>query len=66
MANIYSYGSALPAAVMPDLDNAGCILFWDYNPSASRIAHATATVTAMKRGQSLSSLIPAMPDWPIV
>lgn len=32
MANIYSYGNALPAAVMPDLDNAGCILFWGYNP----------------------------------
>lgn len=53
MANIYSYGCALPAAVMPDLDNAGCILFWGYNPSASRIAHATATVSAMKRGAKL-------------
>ncbi len=53
MANIYSYGTALPASVMPDLDNAGCILFWGYNPSASRIAHATATVAAMNRGAKL-------------
>ncbi len=53
MANVYSYGSALPATVMPDLDNAGCILFWGYNPSVSRIAHATATVTATARGAKL-------------
>lgn len=53
MANLFSYGSSLPAGVMPDLENAGCILFWGYNPSVSRIAHATATVTAMNRGAKL-------------
>jgi anaerobic selenocysteine-containing dehydrogenase len=53
LANLYSYGSALPAGVMPDLDNAGCILFWGYNPTVSRIAHATATVAATKRGANL-------------
>lgn len=53
LANLYSYGSALPAGVMPDLDNAACILFWGYNPSVSRIAHATATVAATKRGAKL-------------
>lgn len=53
LANVYSYGTSLPAGVMPDLDNANCILFWGYNPSASRIAHATATVAATKRGAKL-------------
>jgi anaerobic selenocysteine-containing dehydrogenase len=53
LANLYSFGSALPAGVMPDLDNAGCILFWGYNPTVSRIAHATATRAAKKRGARL-------------
>ena len=53
LVNIYTFGSALPAGVMPDLDNAGCVLFWGYNPSVSRIAHATATVAAIKRGARL-------------
>jgi anaerobic selenocysteine-containing dehydrogenase len=53
LANLYSYGSALPAGVMPDLENAGCILFWGYNPTVSRIAHATATSAAKKRGARL-------------
>ncbi len=53
MANLFSYGSALPGGVMPDLDNAGCILFWGYNPSVSRIAHATETVAALNRGAKL-------------
>lgn len=53
MANQYSYGTALPAGVMPDLDHAGCILFWGYNPSLSRIAHATATISAIGRGAKL-------------
>ena len=53
LANIYSYGAGLPAECMPDLENAGCILFWGYNPTVSRIAHATATVAAQKRGARL-------------
>lgn len=38
---------------MPDLEQAGCILFWGYNPSIARLAHATATVAALKRGARL-------------
>ncbi len=53
LANLYSYGVGLPADCMPDLENAGCILFWGYNPTVSRIAHATATVAAQKRGARL-------------
>ena len=53
LANIYSFGTGLPADCMPDLENAGCILFWGYNPTVSRIAHATATVAAQTRGARL-------------
>jgi anaerobic selenocysteine-containing dehydrogenase len=38
---------------MPDLERAGCILFWGYNPSIARLAHATSTVAALKRGTRL-------------
>jgi anaerobic selenocysteine-containing dehydrogenase len=43
----------LPGTPMPDLENAGCILFWGYNPSLSRLSHATAAVQALKRGARL-------------
>jgi anaerobic selenocysteine-containing dehydrogenase len=38
---------------MPDIDNAGCILFWGYNPALSRLSHATATIQALNRGARL-------------
>jgi anaerobic selenocysteine-containing dehydrogenase len=38
---------------MPDIEHAGCILFWGYNPSIARLSHATATVAALKRGAQL-------------
>ena len=53
MASIYTYGEPVPGAYMPDLDNAGCILFWGYNPSVARLAHATATTAALRRGAKL-------------
>lgn len=40
-------------SAMPDLERAGCILYWGYNPSIARISHATATVSALKRGARL-------------
>jgi anaerobic selenocysteine-containing dehydrogenase len=49
----YGTGMGLPGTPMPDLENAGCILFWGYNPSLARLAHATATVGALKRGARL-------------
>src|SRR5438876_6291518 len=54
-ASRYTYGIGMgtPGTHMPDLENAGCILFWGYNPSLSRISHATATVKALKRGARL-------------
>ena len=49
----FTFGAPVPAAYMPDLDNAGCILFWGYNPSVARLAHATATTAALRRGAKL-------------
>ena len=46
---LYTYGAPVPGVYLPDLENAGCILFWGYNPSVARLAHATATVAALER-----------------
>lgn len=53
MAPEFTYGTAVPGSYMPDLERAGCILFWGYNPNHARLAHATATVEAQKRGARL-------------
>ncbi|HVL55030.1 MAG TPA: molybdopterin-dependent oxidoreductase, partial [Burkholderiaceae bacterium] len=53
MASCYVYGAPVPGVFMPDLGQAGCILFWGYNPSSSRIAHAAATAAAVQRGARL-------------
>jgi anaerobic selenocysteine-containing dehydrogenase len=53
LAPTYTYGAAVPGAYMPDLERAGCILYWGYNPNVARIAHAIATVDALKRGARL-------------
>jgi anaerobic selenocysteine-containing dehydrogenase len=53
LASLYTYGASVPGVYMPDLDRAECILFWGYNPSVSRLAHATATRAALHRGAKL-------------
>lgn len=53
LAPLSTFGAPLPGTYMPDLDHAGCILYWGYNPSVSRLAHATATVAAQRRGARL-------------
>lgn len=53
LATQYTYGAAVPGDYRPDLENAGCILFWGYNPNLARLSHATATVDALKRGARL-------------
>jgi anaerobic selenocysteine-containing dehydrogenase len=53
LASAFTFGAPVPGAYMPDLDRAGCILFWGYNPSVSRLVHATATVDAVNRGARL-------------
>ena len=53
LASMYTYGAAVPGVYVPDLDNAGCILFWGYNPSVARLTHATGTAAALARGARL-------------
>ncbi|MFW6033678.1 MAG: molybdopterin-containing oxidoreductase family protein [bacterium] len=53
LASQYTYGAPVPGAYLPDLDHAGCILYWGYNPSVSRLTHATGTVAALARGARL-------------
>jgi anaerobic selenocysteine-containing dehydrogenase len=53
LATAYTYGAGVPGNYMPDIENAGCILFWGYNPNIARLAHAVATTDALKRGAKL-------------
>jgi len=53
LATSYTFGASVPGAYLPDLDHAGCILFWGYNPSLARLSHATGTVAALRRGARL-------------
>src|SRR5262252_5899131 len=43
---------------MPDIDRSGCLILWGYNPSFTRLTHATATVAALKRGMKLIVIDP--------
>ncbi len=52
-APLYTFGAPVPGAYLPDLEHAGCILYWGYNPSVARLAHATSTVAAVGRGAKL-------------
>lgn len=53
LASLYTYGASVPGEYMPDLERAGCMLFWGYNPAVSRLAHATAARAALNRGARL-------------
>ncbi len=56
MSALYTYGTPMGldgATPMPDIEHAGCVLFWGYNPSIARLSHATRTVAAHKRGARL-------------
>jgi anaerobic selenocysteine-containing dehydrogenase len=56
-ATRYTYGVASvgtgSGGAMPDIANSGCLILWGYNPSISRLTHATAVVAALKRGMRL-------------
>src|SRR5258708_1998537 len=43
---------------MADIGESGCLILWGYNPSFSRITHATATVAGLKRGMKLIVIDP--------
>jgi anaerobic selenocysteine-containing dehydrogenase len=58
-ATSYTFGTGMTSGgIMPDLENAGCIVFWGYNPSLARLSHATTTVAALKRGARLMVVDP--------
>lgn len=50
---IASVGTGSGGGAMPDIARSGCLILWGYNPSFSRLTHATATVDARKRGMKL-------------
>jgi anaerobic selenocysteine-containing dehydrogenase len=56
-ATSYTYGvpslGTSSGGAMPDIANSGCLILWGYNPSFTRLTHATATVEAVKRGMKL-------------
>lgn len=53
LATQYTFGAAIHGGYMPDLENAGCMLFWGYNPNLARLAHSTLMTEAVKRGARL-------------
>jgi anaerobic selenocysteine-containing dehydrogenase len=53
LATTYTFGAPVPGAYLPDLEHAGCILFWGYNPNLARLSHAVATTEALRRGARL-------------
>jgi len=48
-----SVGTGGAGGAMPDIANSGVMILWGYNPSFSRLTHATAVVEALKRGMWL-------------
>src|SRR5512138_1105100 len=50
LATQYTFGAAIHGGYMPDLEQAGCMLFWGYNPNLARLSHATLATEALKRG----------------
>jgi anaerobic selenocysteine-containing dehydrogenase len=59
---VYGVGSVATggagSGAMPDIAQSGCLILWGYNPSSSRLTHATATVAARKRGMRLIVIDP--------
>ncbi|HVH73972.1 MAG TPA: molybdopterin-dependent oxidoreductase [Stellaceae bacterium] len=50
---VASVGTGGAGGAMPDIANAGVTILWGYNPSFTRLTHATAIVEAAKRGMRL-------------
>jgi anaerobic selenocysteine-containing dehydrogenase len=52
---VFGIGSVGTGAggAMADIARSGCLILWGYNPSSSRLTHATATVEARKSGMKL-------------
>jgi anaerobic selenocysteine-containing dehydrogenase len=54
-AHAYTFGRSISS---PDFANAGCIVLWGHNPSATWLSHATATAGAKSRGAHLVVIDP--------
>ena len=56
-ATRYTYGVGSvgvgAGGAMPDIGHTGVLILWGYNPSFTRLTHATAVVAALKRGMRL-------------
>jgi anaerobic selenocysteine-containing dehydrogenase len=48
-----SVGLGGASGAMPDIANSGVVILWGYNPSYTRLTHATAVVEALKHGTKL-------------
>jgi anaerobic selenocysteine-containing dehydrogenase len=48
-----SVGTGSGGGAMPDIEHSGVLILWGYNPSFTRLTHATAVVAALKRGMRL-------------
>ena len=61
-ATRYTYGvgsvGTSGGGAMPDIENSGVLILWGYNPSFTRLSHATAVVAALKRGMRLIVIDP--------
>jgi len=53
-----SVGTGSAGGAMPDISHTGCLVLWGYNPSHSRLPHATAVIEALKRGMKLVVIDP--------
>jgi anaerobic selenocysteine-containing dehydrogenase len=57
----YGVGSVATGATggaMADIAHTGCLILWGYNPSMTRLTHATAAVAAVARGARLIVIDP--------
>jgi anaerobic selenocysteine-containing dehydrogenase len=61
-ATRYTYGVGSVGTggggAMPDIENSGVLILWGYNPSFTRLSHATAVGAALKRGMRLIVIDP--------
>jgi len=55
---VSSVATGSAGGAMADIAGTGCLILWGYNPSFSRITHATATVEGLKRGMKLIVIDP--------
>jgi anaerobic selenocysteine-containing dehydrogenase len=53
-----SVGTGGAGGAMPDIANSGLVILWGYNPSYTRLTHATAVVEAVKHGTRLMVVDP--------